>query len=217
MKDLLKVLEIKVLILVGGGIFRSPFTTRIDLSRPSLVTIGNNVDINKYFQILTHDYSAKVFKYAYHDFLNSSGTVNIGSNIYFGTNVIVLKGVTIGDNCIIAAGSVVSKSIPPNSVAAGVPCRVVCSLDDYYKKRKEQSLKEAVEYVKSIIERFGRDPYPKELHEEFVWFVDNSNYNDYASVMPLDSQLGVAKNDYLDKHKALFKNLEEFIGYCKSN
>lgn len=51
--------------------------------------------------------------------------VTIGSNIWFGANVVVCSGVTIGDNCVIGAGSVVTKDIPANSFAAGVPCRVI--------------------------------------------------------------------------------------------
>lgn len=82
-------------------IIRAPRTARIDVSRPSLVTIGNNVDMNMNFQILTHDWASLVFRTKYNDFVNSSGHVTIGNNIYFGTNVVVLKGVTIGDNCVI--------------------------------------------------------------------------------------------------------------------
>ena len=51
--------------------------------------------------------------------------VVIGNNVFIGMHTIVLKGVTIGDNAIIGAGSVVNKDIPANSVAAGVPCRVI--------------------------------------------------------------------------------------------
>ena len=199
----------------GDVFFRSPLTTRIDLTRPTLVSFGDNVDINKNFQLLTHDYGSFVFRNKFCDFLNSSGAVSIGSNIYFGTNVTVLKGVSIGDNCIIAACSVVNKSIPANSVAAGVPCKVICSIEEYYNKRKQKSLGEAVEYVNSIFERLNRAPYIHELYEEFVWFVDGSNYDKYSGLLPLDKQLGIAKYHYIQTHKAPFDGYEDFINYCK--
>ena len=50
--------------------------------------------------------------------------VQIGNNCWFGASVTVCPGVTIGDNCVIGAGSVVTRDIPANSFAAGVPCRV---------------------------------------------------------------------------------------------
>lgn len=51
--------------------------------------------------------------------------VKIGNDCWFGANVTVCPGVTIGDGCVIGAGSVVTRDIPANSFAAGVPCRVV--------------------------------------------------------------------------------------------
>ncbi|MBN6067543.1 sugar O-acetyltransferase [Aggregatibacter actinomycetemcomitans] len=51
--------------------------------------------------------------------------ITIGNNVWLGGNVVVLGGVTIGDNVVIAAGSVVTKDIPANTVAVGSPCRVV--------------------------------------------------------------------------------------------
>ena len=51
--------------------------------------------------------------------------VQIGSNCWFGACVTVCPGVTIGDNCVIGAGAVVTEDIPPDSFAAGVPCRVI--------------------------------------------------------------------------------------------
>ena len=51
--------------------------------------------------------------------------VVIGNDCWFGANVTVCPGVTIGDNCVIGAGSVVTRDIPANSFAAGVPCRVI--------------------------------------------------------------------------------------------
>lgn len=51
--------------------------------------------------------------------------VNIGNDCWFGANVVVCPGVTIGDNCVIGAGSVVVRDIPDNSFAAGNPCKVI--------------------------------------------------------------------------------------------
>ena len=193
-------------------------TIRIDTSRPSLVKIGNNVDMNMHFQILTHDWSSLVFRAKYKEFVNSSGAVSIGDNVYFGTNVTVLKGVSIGDNCVIAAGSVVTKNIPPNSVAAGVPCKVLCSLDEYYAKRRENGLREAVEYVQSIIKKYGREPYPKEMREEFIYFVDKDNVEKYERMgVPVKMQLGAAYDTWLNNHKSSqFKSFEDFIEFAKS-
>lgn len=51
--------------------------------------------------------------------------VHIGNDCWFGASVTVCPGVTIGDNCVIGAGSVVTRDIPSNSFAAGVPCKVI--------------------------------------------------------------------------------------------
>ncbi len=67
--------------------------------------------------------------------------VHIGKNCWLGAGVIVLPGVTIGDNTVIGAGSIVTKDIPDNVVAVGNPCRVLRSINDrdkefYFKNRK---------------------------------------------------------------------------------
>lgn len=67
--------------------------------------------------------------------------VHIGNNVWIGTNVIILPGVTIGDNAVIGAGSVVTKDIPPNVVALGTPCKVLREITDrdreyYYRDLK---------------------------------------------------------------------------------
>ena len=62
--------------------------------------------------------------------LYSKGPVIIGDNVWIGEGVCILSNITIGQNSIIAAGSVVTKSIPSNSVAAGNPARVLKILKD---------------------------------------------------------------------------------------
>ncbi len=56
--------------------------------------------------------------------------ITVGNNVWLGGNVTVLGGVSIGDNCVIGAGSVVTKDIPANSVAVGNPCKVVKVLSE---------------------------------------------------------------------------------------
>lgn len=147
-------------IKIGTGcVFRHPFGVVIDTQRPSLVSIGNNVDMNKNFSIYCHDYGSGVFKNVYNIALNSSGAVSIGNNVYFGANCTVLKGVTIEDNCIIGAGSIVIRSIPANSVAVGIPCKVVCTLDEYFYKRKKKHLKKLLNISKA---------YTKDMEEGHI-------------------------------------------------
>ncbi|MDD6104721.1 MAG: sugar O-acetyltransferase [Ruminococcus sp.] len=67
--------------------------------------------------------------------------VHIGRNCWFGAGVIVVPGVTIGDNTVIGAGSIVTKDIPSNCLAVGNPCRVLRELNEhdreyYYRDRK---------------------------------------------------------------------------------
>lgn len=119
----------------------------IDITRPSLVRIGHKVLLHNGFNLLTHDFATRVFLNKYNEFVPSSGRVWIGDNVWFGENVTVLKGAHIGDNCIIGINSVVMGTIPADSVAAGCPAKVICSLENYFEKRKTKSVEEAFDYA----------------------------------------------------------------------
>ena len=56
--------------------------------------------------------------------------IKVGNNVWIGGNVVVLPGVTIGDNVVIGAGSIVNKDIPSNSIAVGNPCKVIKKLEE---------------------------------------------------------------------------------------
>lgn len=198
-------------IAVGSGnVFRAPATLSIDLSRPSLITIGSDNDFNHHFTLMTHDWGSRVFRKLYHDFIPSSGAVTIGSNVVFGRNVTVLKGVTIGDNCIIAAGAVVTHSIPAGSVAGGIPAKVLCGVDQYYEKRKRLCVQEALEYARSIQQRFNRRPVPGDFKEEFPLFVNGGEADRYPE-LPITRQLGPALEQWNQTHRAPFRDFEEFL------
>ena len=91
------------------------------------ITIGARTMIGPHCYITDHDHDFKnqpVDKSIGELPLDGSPT-NIGENVWIGSHVTILKGVTIGDNSIIGAGSIVTKSIPNNVVAVGNPCRVL--------------------------------------------------------------------------------------------
>ena len=96
-----------------------------------LIEIGDNVTMAPRVHILCHDASTK-------DFLGYTkiGRVTIGDKVFIGAESVVLPGVTIGSNVIIGANSTVTHDIPENSVAAGSPARIICSLDAYLAKEK---------------------------------------------------------------------------------
>lgn len=199
-------------------VFRYPKSVTIDLTRPSLIEIGDHVDINANFTIMTHDFGTFVFRNLYGDFIPSSGKVKIGNNIYFGRNVTILKGVEIGDNCIIGLGSVVTKSISPNSVVAGCPAKVICDIETYYKKRISQQFTESVEFGLSLIERKHRLPSIYDFKEEWVNFItkeDLEKYPKYENVIRL--RLKNHFEDYIANppHRKFF-GFQNFLEYLKS-
>ena len=108
-------------------------------SEPWIITIGNNVHITDGVKFITHDGGTLLFRYLVPD-LEITKPIVVGNNVYIGNNVIILPGVKIGDNVVIGAGAVVSKNIPDNSVAVGVPARVIKTADEYLEKLKKESL-----------------------------------------------------------------------------
>lgn len=109
-------------------------------SEPYLITIGKNVEITAGVVFITHDgavWTLRNFDEKYKD-LDVFGPIKVGDNVFIGNNAIILPGVTIGDNVVIGAGAVVAKDIPSNSVAAGVPAKVIRSLEEYGEKSLEK-------------------------------------------------------------------------------
>ncbi|WEA01100.1 sugar O-acetyltransferase [Mucilaginibacter sp. SJ] len=110
-------------IIAGDNLFLNFNCIILDCAR---VTFGDNVFLAPNVQLYT----------AYHPVIAAerikgpeyAAPITIGNNVWLGGGVIVCPGVIIGDNTTIGAGSVVTKSIPANVVAAGNPCRVIREL-----------------------------------------------------------------------------------------
>ena len=114
-------------------------------SEPYLIEIGNNTTVSFDVAFVTHDAGTRVLRNLAEPGTKEKqtviyGKIKIGNNCFIGCRSTILPGVTVGDNCIIGAGSIVNRDIPENSVAAGVPCKVICSLEEYKEKHKDDFL-----------------------------------------------------------------------------
>ena len=101
-------------------------------TEPYLIKIGSYCQLTEETHIYTHG-GAIVARDKFPDF-DVFGKVELGNRVYVGAGAMIMPGVTIGDNVLIAAGSVVTKSIPSNVVVAGNPAKFVCTLDEYIEK-----------------------------------------------------------------------------------
>ena len=108
----------------------------------NLIRLGNNVHIASGVSFLTHDVTCLVLnhmddgKTGSKDFNERVGCIEIGDNVFIGSSTRIMYDTRIGSNVIIGTGSIVTKDIPDNSVAAGVPAKVIGSFDDFVEKYK---------------------------------------------------------------------------------
>ena len=107
-------------IHIGSNFYANHNLVILDCAQ---VRFGDNVFIapNCGFYTAGHPIDAKERNKG----LEYARPITVGNDVWIGANVCVLPGVTIGDDCVIGAGSVVVKDIPPHSVAVGNPCKVV--------------------------------------------------------------------------------------------
>jgi acetyltransferase-like isoleucine patch superfamily enzyme len=119
-----------------------PISPVIFSSEPYLVSIGDNTTISFDVVFVTHDAATRVIRNLPDGNRETVvyGTISVGENCFIGCRTTILPNVKIGDNTIIGAGSLVNRDIPSNVIAAGNPCKVICTLDEYREKHKDDFL-----------------------------------------------------------------------------
>ncbi len=119
---------------IGKGCFIS---TRGWSSEPYLVYIGNNVQVTQGVMIHTHG-GGNAVRHIIPDF-DTFGKVIIEDGAYVGAYTQIMPGVRIGKNAIVAAGSIVTKSVPEGIVVGGNPAKYICTVEEYIKKNEEKN------------------------------------------------------------------------------
>ena len=112
-------------ITIGKNVF---FNTGCSFQDRGGITIGNGslIGMNVTIATLNHGLSLEIRNTTY------PSPVVIGENVWIGSNATILPGVTIGDNSVVAAGAVVTKVVPENTVVAGVPAKVVKKINENF-------------------------------------------------------------------------------------
>lgn len=196
-----------------------PNELHIDTTRPHMIKIGDYVKFTRNITILCHDYSRSVY-------CNMPGYSNVGEaretiiedNVFIGMNATILMGAHIGKNSIVGAGAVVSGVFPDNVVIAGNPAKVICTIDEYYNKRKENEIKSAKLYVTRWREMYKRNPTIKEMTNAFAWLYlphtirSIEEYPELFDLSAVDKEIEM--QNFLDS-EPIYNSFEDFLKDCE--
>jgi virginiamycin A acetyltransferase len=126
----------------GGGTVLSSILSTIKVG--SFCSIGQNVNIqdsnHRIDKISSYFMGRNIFEMAIKHDVSTKGSVLIEDDVWIGANSVILSGVTIGRGSIIGAGSVVTKNIPPYSIAFGTPAKII----------KQRFKDETIEYLENL-------------------------------------------------------------------
>ena len=212
----IKYLKNKGMSIGIGTYFISAKDTWIDDQKPWMITIGDNCVITSGVVVLSHDYSWIVLKNKYGDILGNIKETRIGNNCFVGMNSIILCGTQIGNNVIIGSNSVVSGEYPDDCVIAGNPAKIICTLDEFRKKRKEKFVNESIKFAQLYYLNYKMDIPKRYLKEHFYVFenridnLDNVFKNELGDICDNNIVINNFKNN-----NPYFKNYENFIEKCR--
>ena len=140
-------------------------------SEPYLIEIGDHVTVSSNAIFVTHDGGSWVFRHLPpYQGLQRFGRIVIRDNCFIGAGSIIMPGVCIGPNSVVGAGSVVTRSVPPDSVVAGAPAHHICSYEEYVEKMLPRCRRYPPEITSDWrkLRRVLLDtiPYPEEARSE---------------------------------------------------
>lgn len=199
--------------------FFKPESVNIDETRLKYISIGDNCKITEGVSIIAHDYSWTTLIATNKEILPTGGKkICIGNNVFIGMKTMILKNVKIGDNVIIGACSVITKDIPSNSVVAGNPARVICSLDELYIKNKQAFLDNLLYEARVFKEYNGRLPKVEETGYFMISFIErnHNNYNNYCKLSFNGNDTEMVKQAFFET-KPIFKNYNEYCEFLNKN
>lgn len=192
-----------------SAVLYSPETITLDTTMPFLLEIGKNVHITAHVDILTHDGAWMAMNGNDGSVLGHVAPVKIGNNVFIGRYSMILCGVTICDNAIIGAKSIVKSNIEEPGVYVGNPARLVCPYEKYRRLRKERQLEEAYVIAERYYACYARKP-PQELFADYFWIFAPRNFN---RLLPIFQQRMMLGGNLEKSRQAFLASQPDFDGY----
>lgn len=123
---------------MGENVFFQP---RVIPSDPKLIVFHNNIVVTSNVTFVNHDiFDLALNRLNKGEFFYEQKCIEVMDNVFIGCNTTILGNVRIGPNALVAAGSIVTKDVLPNTVVAGNPAKVIGTFDDYLKKRIQRQV-----------------------------------------------------------------------------
>lgn len=141
------------------------YHTRDIPAEPYMLSIHNNVRVAANVRFITHDMIGVMVnkipktKEKYGRMKYYIGSIEVFDNVMIGANSTILYDTKIGPNAIVAAGSVVTKDVPEETVVAGNPARVICSFEDFVSRRNQntENRPEKTDGIQNVVKYFWEE------------------------------------------------------------